>query len=110
MQRTLPTFVCVCLLSSASGFAQEQVLAEANRLELTGDFKKATLVLTAALADKSASDVDRKQFEFEIDRLERIKKDFPYTKEQFFIELKKSIRGLSAVEFEQWVHEGRFDT
>src|SRR5881394_46508 len=52
---TLPTLVCVCLLSSASGFAQQQVLAEANRLELTGHFRKATLVLTAALADKSAS-------------------------------------------------------
>src|SRR6266702_2550530 len=98
MQRTLPTLVCVCLLSSASGFAQQQVLAEANRLELAGHFKEATHVLTAALADKSASNADHKQFEFEIDRLERIKKDFPYTKEQLFTELKKSVRGLSAVE------------
>jgi transglutaminase-like putative cysteine protease len=48
--------------------------------------------------------------EFDIDRLERIKKDFPYTQSALFEELRKSVRDLTKAEFESWVAEGRFDS
>src|SRR5262249_22818517 len=95
MRYVLPALACVCLLSSTCSFAQKLVLAEANRLKLAGRFKEASLLLTAALNAKPASDPERKEFEFEIDRLERIKKDFPHTKEKLFTELRKSVRGLT---------------
>jgi transglutaminase-like putative cysteine protease len=48
--------------------------------------------------------------EFELDRLERIKKDFPYTKEELFAELKDSVKNLTAEEYNRWLTEGRFES
>ncbi len=91
-------------------FAQEQVLEQANQLELQGHFKQAAGLLANALEDKALPAARRQQFEFELDRLERIRQDFPLTKEALFAELKKSVRNLTAGEYEQWIKEGRFDS
>ena len=79
-------------------------------LELQGHFKQAAGLLANALEDKALPAARRQQFEFELDRLERIRQDFPLTKEALFAELKKSVRNLTAGEYEQWIKEGRFDS
>jgi transglutaminase-like putative cysteine protease len=106
---------CVLLLCLVAGLtthstAQPDLLNRLNELEQTGQFKTAATALTTALADKALSLNQRKTLEFELDRLERIKKDFPYTKEQLFAELEKAVKDLTTDEYEHWVQEGRFDT
>ena len=70
---------------------------------------QAASLLTTALEDKSLPANDRKKLEFELDRLDRIKQDFPLTKEALFADLKESVKDLTAEEYEQWLKEGRFD-
>src|SRR5262245_58882368 len=94
-------FAAICVGKSAA-------IDSASDLELKGHFKEAAETLTATI--KSASGTEKKDLEFELDRLERIKKDYPYTKEELFEELKKSVKGLTNEEFEQWVKEDRFDS
>ena len=100
---------CACLLFAANSNARQDIAGEANRLELLGQFKQAAGLLTAAIQDKSLPSPERKRLEFELDRLDRIKEDFPLTKEALFADLKESIKKLSVEEYEQWLTEGRFD-
>jgi transglutaminase-like putative cysteine protease len=97
-------------MSGANCLAQTQILEQVNQLELQGHFKQAASVLTTALQGASLPAAERKRLEFELDRLDRIKKDFPYTKEELFAELKKSVKDLTAKEYDHWVQEGRFDS
>lgn len=95
-------------LLTTYGQSPEQRQAEA--LELRGDFKGAARVLTEAINSKTVSPSQRNEMGFELDRLERIRKDYPFTKNEMFAALKKSVRNLTAEEFEQWIGEGRFDS
>ena len=98
------------LLSSAICCAQQEILNEANRLELEGHFKAAADLLSRAMANKALPVAKHEELEFEADRLERIKKDYPDTRDQLFTALKKSVKGLTPQEFERWILEQRFDT
>jgi hypothetical protein len=100
----------LCLLAAEVGFSQSAVLQKADELERQGHFQQAATVLTTASADKTLPAAERKQVEFELDRLERIRKDFPYTKDEFFTRLESSVKDLTPAEFDRWVAEGRFDT
>ena len=102
------TLILLAATWPASSFAASSAFQKASELELKGHFKEATQTLSVALKTAPAS--DKKELEFELDRLERIKKDFPYTKEGLFAELKNSVKGLTSEEFESWVKEGRFDS
>src|SRR4029077_20856795 len=110
MRGTLLGLICIALFPIAAGFAQNDTVAEANKLELQGRFNDAANTLTKALEDKAMPAAARKNLEFELDRLNRIRKDFPYTKEALFAELKNAVKDLTQEEFEQWVNEGRFDS
>lgn len=109
MNRSFPIFLGLCLVASNS-LAQKDLLEKSNRLELAGQFKEAARELSQAISNAPATTPERKTLEFELDRLERIKKDFPYTKAELYDELKKSVKGLTAQEFEGWVQQGRFDS
>ena len=106
MNWPVPLWVMACLLAVPC-------LGESNPsvdiLEQSGRFKEAAATLEKQRS-KSSSSVERKALEFELDRLDRIKKDFPHTKEQLFAELKKSVKGLTLEEYESWIAEGRFDS
>jgi transglutaminase-like putative cysteine protease len=93
----------------STALAQTKLLEKANHLELDGHFKQAAATLSQALY-KPLIPADRKQLEFELDRLERIKKDFPYTQDQLFADLKKAVKNLTATEYSGWLSEGRFDS
>ncbi len=86
------------------------VTDSAARLEEQGRFAEAARVLRSAEEDRSLTSDERKRVEFEIDRLDRIRRDFPLTKEALFAELRKSVKDLAPAEFERWIKEGRFDS
>ncbi|MEI6076258.1 MAG: transglutaminase domain-containing protein [Verrucomicrobiota bacterium] len=110
MKRTLLVLHCVGLLSISNCYAQTDLLEKASQFELRGDFQAASDVLMKALDDKSLSPAKRQLFEFDCARLMRIRMDFPLTKRALFEELKKSVKGLTEEEFNQWQNEGRFDS
>ena len=112
MKKTFLAAVCVGLLLSANCLARQepQVALDASRLELQGQFKQAASLLTTALRTNSLPVTERKQLEFELDRLERIRKDFPTTKEELFADVKDSVKNLTPEEFNRWLAEGRFDS
>ena len=102
--------VCGSLIAHGVCFGQTSVVATASQHEQQGKFKEAAKILQNASANKSLGQAESKQMEFELDRLERIKKDYPYTKAELFSALKKSVKDLTMAEFERWNAEGRFDT
>lgn len=102
--------VLTSLAVVSTGLAGSDVIPQASQLELQGRFQQAATVLNQALAGQPLPVVQRQQLEFELDRLERIRKDFPFTKDALFAALKKSVRNLTAEEFERWLAGGRFDS
>ncbi|HEX5219040.1 MAG TPA: transglutaminase-like domain-containing protein [Verrucomicrobiae bacterium] len=88
---------------------QSPSLEKAQTLERQGDFKGAARLLSEALGSVGVSSLQQAQIRFELDRLERIRKDYPFTKDSLFVALKKSVRDLTGEEFERWIGEGRFD-
>ena len=98
------------LFSIASASDQGAVLSRADDLERVGHFREAAALLNHALTTQLAPSSERKQLQFELDRLDRIRKDFPYTQEQLYQDLRKSVKDLTPAEYEQWLREGRFDS
>src|SRR6185436_6322808 len=94
----------------AMGAPADPVVQKADSLEQSGRFKEAAEDLRAGISNASTNSPERKTLEFELDRLDRIKKDFPYSKDGLFNELKSSVKGLTDKEFDGWIAEGRFDS
>jgi hypothetical protein len=101
--------VCLSLMLATPCIARQDAAAEASKLELQGQFKQAATVLSTALKDTALPSADRQKVEFELDRLKRIKLDFPLTKDTLFSGLKDSVKNLTPTEYEQWLKENRFD-
>ncbi len=92
------------------GLAQQPVVDRASTLELQGKFNEAAQVLDGALKNTLLTPSDRKTLQFELDRLDRIRKDYPLTQERLFEILQQSVKDLTRAEFDQWVAGGRFDS
>ena len=120
--KLLPLLLCVSLTCSfaiqpakaaddgtATTTEQRTVLAQAESLESQGHFKEAAAQLAIAIGAKDVTVSQRKTLEFELDRLDRIKKDYSFDRAGLFNALKKSVAGLKEEEFRQWMDEGRFD-
>lgn len=101
---------CTCILATTVCLAQGAVVEQASQLELQGKFKQAAGVLSNALAGKSLAAAERKQLEFELDRLDRVRKDYQLTKEALFDDLKESVKEVTLEEFDRWITENRFDS
>jgi transglutaminase-like putative cysteine protease len=104
------TLLSLCLLASNTCLGQQDAIGRASALEAQGNFTEAALVLHIAMERKDAPPAERERLEFAVDRLRRIKLDYPYTKDSLFAELKKSVRDLSLEEYDKWVKEHRFDS
>lgn len=105
-------FTLILILSMANtvtASTPEEALANAARLEMAGNFAWASNVLNHALA-ASPSLAQRAQLEFELDRMYRIKRDFPFSESELLAALEQSVSGLTTNEFAQWLGEGRFDS
>jgi transglutaminase-like putative cysteine protease len=98
------------LLTLTATVAADSAVQRADSLEQQGEFKQAAALLTAAIHQAATNSPERKTLEFELDRLDRIKKDYPYTRNGLFNELQTSVKGLTEPEFDGWVAEGRFDS
>jgi transglutaminase-like putative cysteine protease len=109
MKTRLLTAVCLSLAFGATCLARQDAAVEASKLELQGQFKQSAGLLSTALQDKSLPAAERQKLEFELDRLNRIKLDFPLTKAELFADLKDSVKNLTADEYEKWLKEDRFD-
>src|SRR5690349_1476497 len=102
--------IFILLATAVNCFSQTKFFNQAGELEHAGRFREATALLEKAMTEKANDKVNvQKQIAFELDRLERIKKDFPYDKDQLYAELQGSVKDLSKAEFNQWIEEGRFD-
>jgi transglutaminase superfamily protein len=110
MKRLIVQLLAILALCGTTSLSQETVLQLAGGLELDGRFKEAAGKLTSALQNPALTAADRAKLQFELDRLERIKIDYPFTKDALFGELKKSIKNLTSAEFEEWISENRFDS
>ncbi len=99
-------FLLVCVLNYSAAAVD---LARVNALEQAGNFRAAAQELNQALANQSLTVATRQELRFELDRLERIRKDYPFTRKQLFARLQEAVRGLTEAEFTAWVTEGRFD-
>jgi transglutaminase-like putative cysteine protease len=100
----------LAMLLLQTGFVKKSAATKASSLEESGHFAEAAKVLNDALADKNLTSSERKNLEFELDRLDRIKKDFPFTQDQLFEEVGGSVKDLSRAEFDKWVDAGWFDS
>lgn len=98
----------LCGLASAA-LAQPEIVKEASKLELNGHFKEAAAVLENAIKAGKASPAELKTLKFELDRLQRIRDDYSWTREDLFDQLKTSVNGLTPEEFDGWVKKGWFD-
>lgn len=114
MNRAARIFLLISV--SLSARAQQSppespAIKQAAALEEQGRFIEATALLGQALANQIRSPYPqiRKQLEFELDRLDRIRRDFSHTKVSLYESLQKSVKDLTVEEFEQWIEEGRFD-
>jgi transglutaminase-like putative cysteine protease len=85
-------------------------MEKVNTMESQGRFREAAGLLTATLEKEPLAAADRKGLEFERDRLDRIRKDFPYSEEELFEEVQRAVKDLSRQEFNRWVREDRFDS
>jgi len=94
----------------ASGTVCADLLEQVAQCERQGRFRQAAALLDQALADATLPPRQRKQLAFERDRLERIRKDFPLTRDALFVALQQAVKDLTAGEFAQWLAEGRFDS
>jgi transglutaminase-like putative cysteine protease len=101
-------FVAITFTLAFSLLVKASDLEKANSLELKGQFKEAAALLETQI--KASSGDEKKKLEFELDRLDRIRKDFNLTKEELFGEVKGAVSGLTREEFEKWIAEGRFDS
>ena len=116
VRRMIPRSILLLSLIPALLVGQEKpvspAIAKAAALEEEGNFIEATTVLGTALAMQISSPFPeiRKQLEFELDRLDHIRQDYPLTREQLFETLQTSVKGLTEKEFLQWIDEHRFDS
>src|SRR5450631_4526799 len=68
----------------------------ARGLEESGNFGQAAALLKKTIADTNTPATERQKLEFDLDRLDRIRLDFPFTRSVLFEKLKMAVRGVSA--------------
>jgi len=100
--------VCGLVLLLACQPAADTTVQEASIMEENGDFSGAAKLLTSAM-DHAGDDAARRTFAFELDRLRRIRLDYPYDKEQMWEIVERSVRDVTRDEFDRWIEEGKFD-
>src|SRR5262245_23401415 len=100
----------IWLLALAQASAQPPVPDKASQLEGQGRYREAAVVLRQELRNPKVSEDTRQQLTWELDRLDRIRQDFPHTRDSLYSGLKKAVRGLTPEEFDRWIEQGRFET
>jgi transglutaminase-like putative cysteine protease len=76
-------------------------------LEESGRFREAEALLDSAVATAGSDRVNL--LSFERDRLQRIRIDFPLSRDRLFARVRAALPDLSEAEFNRWITEGRFE-
>ena len=97
------------LLISGAVLAGADSRQAARGFEESGNFAQAAALLQKAIADTNTPATERRKLEFDLERLDRIRLDFPFTRAALFEKLKAAVRDVSVDEFEKWIAEKRFD-
>jgi transglutaminase-like putative cysteine protease len=97
------------VISTRLAFAAHDPIPRAAALQESGDYKGAAAILSDALKAPDLSAAQRKELEFQLDVLRRIKLDYTLTEDDVFGGLSTSIRGLTRDEFKGWLAKGWFD-
>lgn len=95
-------------LSVAAG-EFEALLRRAADLEARGEFAAAGTLLAAPPSGLVLSPEHAAVLAFERDRLRRIERDYPLTRDALWTRLERAVREVTPAEFEAWDAEGRFD-
>jgi len=106
MARVLSAALVALLLLAG---CERDPMSRAALLAEAGHFQEAKQLLSHELERSDLTDAVRKTLAFELDRLRRIRIDYPDTKESLYKELTGSVRGITPEEFNRWITEGRFD-
>ena len=80
-----------------------------KRQECMGNFKVASQLIRSMLNESSLSNILRARLKYELERIERLKKDFNLSRQQAFVILKKEMPGITEDEFERWIDGGVVD-
>ena len=91
-----------------AGIAQTNIVNTAAQLESKGQFDQAAALLKESIAARKSSPAELKTLEFELDRLERIRQDYSYSKEDLYRDLKEKVKGLTPAEYEGWIKQDWF--
>jgi len=78
-----PILIAVLVFRAINCLADTDAMEQATQFELSGKFKEAATSFTKALDSKSLTKSERKKIEFELDRLERIKRIIPTLPKSF---------------------------
>jgi transglutaminase-like putative cysteine protease len=123
-QGFLPPFRCAALLalmlllalpavSIASGIPPvvpgNRDLSAVTELVTAGQFKAAEVRIDAALKQSNLSPDARRAFEFQRERMQRMRLDFSLTADQVEAKLRKRIPDLTDAEFADWAAHGLFE-
>lgn len=88
----------------------QTIREEVDGLLDRGHFQQVSNLLSRQLSRSELSPAERDDLSFEIDRIERIRKDYPYSERALFDELQKAVKNISWDEYQLWIREQRFDS
>src|ERR1700722_3199677 len=108
--RSLVLIVILAGCATERTVSPASAVTQAATLREQGDLKEAAVVLNDALKAPRLSAIQRKELEFQIDVLARIKQDYSLTRDDLFKKLSASVKDMTLAEFNQWIAEGRFDS
>src|SRR5690606_5624154 len=106
----LTILMSLLVCSTALAASVKALIDQAAQHELDGKFKESAALLKKAAVSPDSSQAEQRLIGFELDRLERIRRDFPLTRDALFRELRESVEDLTRKEFDSWIEEGRFDS
>ncbi len=107
----LIAFSFLFLLSACSGQDMNTVKDNVDLFVKKGEFGNAESYLKDYIEKNTTNlnEVFKKELEFEIERLNRIKGDFPYVKKDILEQAKRRIKDFQDNEFDLWRDKGLFD-
>jgi transglutaminase-like putative cysteine protease len=94
--------VCIALLAMIASAADAATLDEIQRNIDAGQFASAETQIAAELAKRALSPADRAAFEFERERMRRMRLDFSLTADDAQARLRRQIPDLTPAEFAAW--------
>ena len=86
----------------------ETIVEEVSIMEERGDFLGAEKRLQGAI-EHTTDDASRRTLAFELDRLQRIRFDYPYDRDRMWEIVEGAIKDVTKDEFESWIDQGKFD-